>query len=81
MRRQHGIPSRPWRGCSHLGMRVTQPSRPMTIIRLPVIQAEAAELRHGGGTEMHMTVEAYLAGRASTGSSRPHSGDRTREER
>ena len=53
----------------------------MTIIRLPVIQAEAAELRHGGGTEMHMTVEAYLAGRASTGSSRPHSGDRTREER
>ena len=47
LERQHGIPSGSWRGRSHMGMRVTQLSRPMTIIRLPVIQTEAAELRHG----------------------------------
>lgn len=72
--RVHGVVVATW-ACGW-----TQLSRPITIIRLPGIQAEAAELRHRAAL-MHMMVEAYLADRASTGSSRPHSGNRTREER
>ena len=40
-------------------MQLTQPNRLTTVIRLPLTQAEAAELRHRA-VLMHMTVEAYL---------------------